>query len=317
MEDKLGAFDWVCDDGSGSVVFYSNGLKTDKRLADLVSSSGFQRNSVLVKKNGTLEYATSYASDWWSNSVKPLPTGSTDLNTVNAIYILDESRTDGIHNITANGISVVIQRNAQLTGSLSSTATQLFLWIEGQFGDLSVPAIDLDTPGFSQFKNIVVKNISAADGIRLSSPRQLQLEKISGDNIGGNAIYISGHIANNEFLQILDCQISNSTVGVYLNSTNFTFIKNLKSFKNLSHIGGGSSNYDATIIDSTMDFGGYGINSDFYNSAFSGLRFSNFQYSAIRGFGTDLNYDVFSNIVIISSNHGIYKCHQCGHRHLL
>jgi hypothetical protein len=93
--DTLGAFDWICDDSSGtSIVFYSTGLKRGKGLRDLIESDGsnWRENRVTIT-NGSTSYQTAL-SRWWTNTLTPLTSnGSTnaalvELNTAGTIYYL-------------------------------------------------------------------------------------------------------------------------------------------------------------------------------------------------------------------------------------
>ena len=93
--DTLGAFDWICDDSSGtSIVFYSTGLKRGKGLRDLIESDGsnWKENRVTIT-NGSTSYQTAL-SRWWTNTLTPLTSNGTtnaalvELNTAGTIYYL-------------------------------------------------------------------------------------------------------------------------------------------------------------------------------------------------------------------------------------
>jgi len=86
-EDDLGAFDWECDDSSGSVVFYSVDLKQQARISDLLltDGTGWEMNHVRVKRDGCVYYESAPSDTWWANPVRNL---------------------DGLDNVTAGATAV-------------------------------------------------------------------------------------------------------------------------------------------------------------------------------------------------------------------
>ena len=68
--DDIGAFEWLCDDSSGTATFTSQGLKDSMNLSDLLNfnSPSWLANKVTVYLNNVAWGATP-ASNWWSNPV--------------------------------------------------------------------------------------------------------------------------------------------------------------------------------------------------------------------------------------------------------
>ncbi len=135
--DALGAFDWACDD-SGTVFVYSTGLKSGKKLADLLSTSGWLTNYVTISKSGTATYQSD-ALAWWTNPVHDMSTVTEALGTIiagaavgvdngvsgaldvvtlteaSAIYYIGTSRSTVGYNLTASKSAVVVKPGATLT----------------------------------------------------------------------------------------------------------------------------------------------------------------------------------------------------------
>ena len=70
--DNLGAFDWICDDSTGTARLISTGLKQGMYLSDLiffdVISSAWNENTLTVNDNGTPIFTT-VSAVWWSNPI--------------------------------------------------------------------------------------------------------------------------------------------------------------------------------------------------------------------------------------------------------
>jgi hypothetical protein len=107
--DQLGAFGWRCVEEGGTAVFYSTGLQDGRGLADLVTSTGWRENAVVVTAAGEVVTQTD-PSVWWSNPVVPLPEDSGGVVTLGAegtIYVLAASRTTRGFNIDADRVALV------------------------------------------------------------------------------------------------------------------------------------------------------------------------------------------------------------------
>ena len=137
ISDSLGAFNWICDATSGTVKFYTSGLKAGKHLSDLINfgTPAWANNSVTVNISSPSWSLNSPTSAWWSTTVNSW-TGATSLSTGPAVYAANSNySTPGI-TISANSISFVVaptyRLNLNAAGSLiNPNTTANYTWIEG------------------------------------------------------------------------------------------------------------------------------------------------------------------------------------------
>jgi hypothetical protein len=110
IEESLGAFDWKCVIENDKAVFKTLGLKLEKGLKDLVTSSGWKNNSVTVKKAGQI-VGTSQSEPWWNNPIVIPPVNSSgpsiDLTGSGTIYVFDQDRITNGYRIQADKVAVV------------------------------------------------------------------------------------------------------------------------------------------------------------------------------------------------------------------
>lgn len=319
LEEQLQAFNWVCLPGDGTYIdFYTSSLKEEKSLAHLLEPTQFKKNQVIIKKQGQPLYSTSSSQIWWQNQVLPLPEGSTSLSESHGIYTLASSRTDGTHNIEADGISIVTLGNAKLSSSSTSFtgAERKFLWIEGNYGDQTDSVFVFLGGGFgvvglsySQFRNLSVTNTLTGTPIQVSVARQLHFNNIQ-INQAQYGIRLRGDGGTPSYINLSKIKVSNSTMGMHLQSNIYLNIDKFEGFKNTDHLGGASGssfNYFMRITNSTMDFGSYGLFLDFMNSIVNNVRISNMTSDAIRGFSSGLGNITFSNLIVMSSQDAIHN----------
>ncbi len=172
--DSLAAFQWRCDESTGSVRFVSTGLLPGKFLVDLVDTTapGWLSNSLIVSENG-VDTATTESALWWTNPVTLNPaTGSLSAaDTVNVFTI----NPAGAFTIGNDRISFAGARNITLSGPGTNTNFILatgrkFLWIEGLF-DLSgdQAAIDFDGTNFSVVRGVTVQDALNGPALRIQA----------------------------------------------------------------------------------------------------------------------------------------------------
>ncbi|MBI5495243.1 MAG: hypothetical protein HY904_09440 [Deltaproteobacteria bacterium] len=127
--DTLGAFDWTCLELAGNAVAVSTGLKTTKRLSDLVdfTNGRWRTNSVIVSEGGgTL--ITSAAETWWTNPVRRVASGTTT-GTAHDVIALPAGGTGSVNIIGAvHHLSITTEPGFRLPGLVSVTGN--FLWLE-------------------------------------------------------------------------------------------------------------------------------------------------------------------------------------------
>ncbi len=132
-KDTLGAFDWTCEVKNGEAYIYSEDLKWNKGLKNLINSSGtgFLDNSVEVYQNNC-EVAATASTAWWSNAFSVLTSnagsGLTSLSgAAGTIYTVPTSSatggvmtTDGF-NLAGDKLAIVVMSGVTLQWAGSST----------------------------------------------------------------------------------------------------------------------------------------------------------------------------------------------------
>jgi hypothetical protein len=155
ITDSIGAFDWVCHVNASIVTFYSQGLKVNFGLRDLIDFTGLQwlTNSVSVS-NGSRVVATSVPAKWWTNTILVAPdatAASQNLAAASTIYTLNANTTLYGYIMLADKISLVMPASVKLTlhaapptncnyyggagGAIACivATSNNFNWIEGSF----------------------------------------------------------------------------------------------------------------------------------------------------------------------------------------
>ncbi|MCM2278114.1 MAG: right-handed parallel beta-helix repeat-containing protein [Oligoflexia bacterium] len=175
VADELEAFEWACDDsgGAGNVYFHSRQLKKSRALADLLTSSTWKTNRVVISQAGA-PIAASVRSAWWTNPVQPLPDNSASglmesLASAGTIYTLASSRDTAGYQIDADKIGVAIFPGATLSLVNPAAPTcgggncavysilRYFLWFEGELSNRAASG----SSGFSaKIRHSVVRRAS-------------------------------------------------------------------------------------------------------------------------------------------------------------
>jgi len=193
ISDSLGAFNWTCVDSGANVVYYSSGLKTSKRLADLIdwttaSATMWKANTVTVTKVGCSLYdtsgqtapTTSTSNYWgWTNDFQDLGDLSTSPPTggwAKKIYTLAaDATTSAQFGPTVDKVAIVVKDGVTWTNSSTDqkiiyfnpggSTSSNYHWLEsgtGVFtrtnGDNSTESIYLRSAKFSVLRKIRVKN---------------------------------------------------------------------------------------------------------------------------------------------------------------
>ncbi len=99
LTDNLDAFDWKCSETELPVFFYSQGLKINKNLSDLITPNNFHSNFVQLNKNLIPTY-TSLSQIWWNNSFIDL---NLSLNSGNSDPVLTLNNSGTIYTISGGG----------------------------------------------------------------------------------------------------------------------------------------------------------------------------------------------------------------------
>lgn len=108
LTESLGAFNWFCVDHGATVSFFSNGLKAEKRLADLLNAAGngWRDNQVSITNTRNCLVAESTAMPWHSNTVRNLNDASIDNATLGNTAVAGVVAVTNT-NTTAGGTGVV------------------------------------------------------------------------------------------------------------------------------------------------------------------------------------------------------------------
>ena len=245
--DALGAFEWVCDDTDGIVVFYSRGLARSAGLAELLDGTAFRSNHVTVTRHGA-PIGHSVDAVWWDNPVADLPPGSPG-----ALVAVSGSATDpgpiyvvtGTHAVAGvvldgDRIALVVQRGGLLesdtsaaltcndaTGSLATPDARClviadgrrFLWIEGRFqgAPLSTTGLPQHVLSIASSRLAVVRRVETSrcqtDCIKLVATQNSRIEQVGQHSSMGVGI----HLASSSFNRIVDARTANNLLdGVLL-----------------------------------------------------------------------------------------------------
>jgi parallel beta-helix repeat protein len=221
--DTLGAFDWMCDDSSGTARFVSTGLAEGKHLSDLLdfAAPGWLPNAVTVAVNGNPAGTTADAV-WWTNPVAPAGDGTTALATEQTIYIVSSttSLVSG-YSIEASKVGLVGAASAVIYGPGSSTNVITangmdFLWLEGRMdATADLNGFYLTDVRFSRLNNILVEN-AGDSGIYLTSASNNNiLSGVVASNNNNYGIVLEG-ASNNTLLRVTVA--NNEDSGIVLSS---------------------------------------------------------------------------------------------------
>lgn len=315
--DALGAFNWTCDDTTGTARLISTGLKENKNLSDLINfaASGWKANSVKVYVNGAAWGATP-SSKWWTNPVTVNNIGGR-LATEGKIYIVTEDTSGTAYTIEAEKIGLVVQPGKKIIGpgtgaavvdaESGGTVSARFVWIEGEVdatGDAygikvhgnslhqvlrNVKADNSNGSGISIFSNYSVLNhVSASNnngtGIDIFQSHYVDLYRVTANNNGGG-VSVSG--STEVDLNWVEASINNGT-GV----TIFNSYYNIK----LSRITASNNSVaGVSVVNPPL--------SQRYPIIFSRIKVSNNLLSGLRLFST--SYATLSDITASGNERGI------------
>jgi parallel beta-helix repeat protein len=210
--DALGAFDWICDDSSGTATVISNGLATGSGLADLIDFSipAWKNNRLTVSKDGSV-YGASSSTPWWNNPVVANTAGG-DLDGEGTVYVVPGSLNSVQYRVIANSVSLVAAPGVVINGpgadgTVISAGSKDFIWVEGMAINAtgSAEGVRWDTVRFSVLRDIQVDYASTGVSLSLSTENTL-----------------SGVTANN-----------NVNYGVHLNSSSGNTLSDVAAYNNV------------------------------------------------------------------------------------
>lgn len=237
IKDQLNSFQWACEDSPEGATFKALRFRAGKSLSSLVSKNGWKPNFIQVTQNGRIRYE-SIPLPWWKNPVmelKPDTTGAAlQLSVAKAVYVADASlRVPGIQ-IKENGVSVVLQNGAVVTGTANMSANcnltgvhfsapdntfapsrclltsedHDYIWIEGSFdvlGSNATTSINLQKGQFLRLQNVKARSASTGFGVFQENVRASIYDSliatgnhhglVSGNSVGN--LFSSSDFSNN------------------------------------------------------------------------------------------------------------------------
>ena len=268
--DARGAFDWTCDDTTGSVKFLSAGIKDTKNLSDLLdfSSASWKANAVTVY-SGATAYGATPSTAWWTNPVVADNDGISAGQAVSGtIYIVNAASPAATYLIDRGKVGFVIKPGVTLQGTGTTNEMIIyfpsanFAWLEGAVnadGDYS--AVYLEGVKFSTLRNIKADNANsgAAIGVAIFSSSNNSLSNISAANNGNSNVYLESS-SNNRLVNVTAS--NNGGNGIRLNSSNGNILNNMSASNNAIGfvIDFSSNNKIAAVSATNNDMYGVSIN---------------------------------------------------------
>ena len=243
--DALGAFNWICDDSTGTVRAISSRLTSGYGLVNLLdfAAPGWKENSLTVYKDA-IEIETTTPAVWWSNPVVSNTMGGI-LNAAGTVYVVPIDTT-ATYTLGAESVSLVaapgIVINGTGSGSSVISATGMdFLWIEGMrinaAGDNA--GVYWDTVRFSVMRDLIVANADTGNlqsGVYLRSSSNNTVSSVTANNNGDGSGYSvsSGIYLNNALNNTLsDMTTSNNGwYGVHLHASSNNILSDVITSNN-------------------------------------------------------------------------------------
>lgn len=235
--DELGAFDWVCDAGTGTARFISSGWADGKGLVDLIdfATPGFKADKVMVHDDGEL-WATTASTRWWANPVSVNNAGGS-LGTASSIYLVTRD-VGAAYTLAANKVALVIQPGVSLSGpgtnaNVVAATARNYLWVEGAIGmSGDEVGVNFDAVHFSMVHNLTATGGGDA-GVALtnsSSHNTLVSVTANKNNNGGIKITNSSH----NILADITANDNNQR-GVYLETATYNTLSSMRLSGNGSY----------------------------------------------------------------------------------
>ncbi|MCB9062447.1 MAG: hypothetical protein H6622_13075 [Halobacteriovoraceae bacterium] len=336
LNENLAVFKWKCDDSSGTAIFYSSYLKSNKGLKDLIDSQGWRENSVSIYQGSTL-IAQSNPNVWWSNEIKELPDNSTTSVTElpvsgdspNTIYYHDTDILSNGYNVNGDGVSIVslgnsIMQNQSNTvkncnssdgelvnynvSCLIVSGSQKHIWIETNL-NCSAPNATKENYGLmlngvkhSHIRNVNISNCSQ-DGVNIiNNSHNNIVYNIKVENVGSDGVFLTGYTSHNYFENITVANAVGKGFWIEYGGTSFlNIMKNLRIF-NVGSYGirsfGDSKGTNRWVSALIVGTGNSGIShADSAYSIASHFTIVNSSYRGVED--SDLNY--FNNIVVVNT----------------
>lgn len=343
ISETLDLFDWQCVVLDYKATFVSKGLKSGKKLADLlnlVATPAWKLNSVTIKL-GSIVVGNPTSAAWWSNSVAQISSVSvTNITLASSINVVTSNIIGAGISINADKAAVVVapgytysfsQLGANANGSAETgtgyaavlfAGSQKFLWIEGDYagysGTYSAPAqmgFYLSTVTHSQIRNVNITKLrtsGAYGGLHLVlNSSKNKFSDFSLDQGFQYGIYMSTS-SYNDFNNFSMTSPANGYHGIFVvsnsngNAFSLGHIDNVSKTANTNGVYMASSTANIFKDISISSFYSYGVSITSGSSFnwFSGVRIDNMLYGSGVGIA-DSNLNVFESTSLFNgAGHG-------------
>jgi parallel beta-helix repeat protein len=323
VSDALGAFDWVCDDSTGTARFVSTGLAEGKNLSDLIdfATPSWKQNSVTVLDGGVEHFTTAPAA-WWSNPVVVDNDGGY-LDGAGTIYVVTNDAltpATGGYIIKASSVGLVGRPGVIINGPGAGVGSYVvsadgtggganardFLWVEGAVDAAGDDAgVYLRSVRFSALRNLKAENVNAnpstsRSGVHLWSSDNNTLTGVTATNNGTGASLTSS--SNNTLTGVT---ASNNTVGVVLSSSSDNTLSGVTASNNDTgvYIKSSSNNTLSGVTASNNAYEGVHLDSSSNNNTLSGVTASNNYYGAYLSSSSD---NTLSGVTASNNDTGVW-----------
>ncbi|MCC6807724.1 MAG: hypothetical protein IT381_09890 [Deltaproteobacteria bacterium] len=176
-KDTLNAFEWGCKTVAGGVEIFSRGLRSGKRLADLLDFAN--TNAVVWRKNtvtvtdGAADVSSVESSDWWPNAIAAIDPSGNVAASDNATIRVITTATPGAMvgraiTVTADHVIVVVAPNAVLGDPVVVQPalvdwTGSFGWFEGTVITTAATGVHVHDGRFNTLRSL--RLAGAATGV--------------------------------------------------------------------------------------------------------------------------------------------------------
>jgi hypothetical protein len=334
--DSLNAFDWECIVTAGTATFYSKGLKLDKGLRELLTSSGWRTIKVIVRE-GSNPVAESAETTWWNNPVQPLPANSSgsvikidgidddgagpdQIFSAGTMLYYDSSRSTVGYNINLDRVGLVGLNLSTLTFVASATncnsttgetsapdrrcmisvGNQKFVWIEALLdaNNIANHPVLISQSSFSGLKNTIASK-GLNSGLTIDSSHNIYIADAITSQNADDGLSVSSS-PDNIFVGLISSTNGGEGVSIANSSDNQIY---LSLISNNTSTGVRADSSIRTLISLSI-VGGGSAGIDLSNSSDSKVELTSVQSATGDGVSVRNNSTGTKLSVVISANNG-------------
>jgi len=119
ISDSLGVFSWSCTDGSGQVTIESTGFASGKGFADLIESSSWKENQLIVQEDDTT-VAQSASAAFYDDTITAYTSGN--ISTA-GLYVVSSDMSASQFDISADKVGFIVLNGATLSYDSGTNVT--------------------------------------------------------------------------------------------------------------------------------------------------------------------------------------------------